>query len=123
MIAYKSGKQKALVMGLDKYYKARKKGKKDPFVTFVINYIDLNEAECKSILDHFKTLQEKIDVEKTITNEEVYHDFTVSQDFFISYSKSNLYYSKDALDLWIKGERYTISTSTFVDQLNKFMAY
>lgn len=122
LTGYKYGSTKGLVIGTDKYYTDRKKYKGDNTVVAKIDYITLNTAQCNSILDNYSELQDKISNEKPRMSEEIYHDYTVSDDLFISYRRSSSANSV-YIDLWIKGEKFTITTSSFVRKLNKFMEY
>lgn len=123
LTGYKYDNKKALIIGADKYYMARKKFKEDNTVIAEITYIELTLSQCKSILENYKVLQDKIKKEKPKMNEEIYHDYTVSDDLFISYRKSSGSSSVKYIDFWIKGEKYRISTNTIMNKLEKFINY
>jgi len=110
---------KVLVIGFDKDFMKRKKLMGRKVVEPVdMNYIQVTVSQVKNILDDYKTLQDKIRVEKPVHNEEIFHDLTVSPDFFISYKKpANVTY------LWMRGERFEFKTSKLISQLQKFMKY
>lgn len=122
LAGYKYGTTKGLVIGADKYYLARQKFKGDNTIIAQIEYIELSFDQCNSILGNYSELQDKISAEKPRMNEEIYHDYTVSKDLFISYRKSSASNSL-YIDLWIKGEKYSIATSSFINKLNKFIEY
>jgi hypothetical protein len=123
LTGYKYANSKALVLGADKYYMARQKFKGDQTMIADITYIELNMAQCKDIITNYIILLDKIKSEKPKMNEEIYHDFTVSKDLFISYRKSSGGSSVFDIDFWIQGEKYPISTQKIIKKLNKFMNY
>jgi hypothetical protein len=123
LTGYKYDNKKALIIGADKYYMARKKFQGDNTVIADITYIELTLSQCKSILENYKVLQNKINKEKPKMNEEIYHDYTVSDDLFISYRKSSGSSSGTYIDFWIKGEKYRFSTSIVMNKLEKFINY
>jgi len=113
---------KTLVIGADKYYMMRQRFKGDQTIVADITYIDLSLTQCKSILDNYRILQDKIESEKTMMNEEIYHDFTVSKDLFIS-CRTSIGGSPSYIDFWIQGEKYSIPTAKIMKKLDKFMNY
>jgi hypothetical protein len=123
LTGYKYSNTKALVLGADKYFYARQKFKGDQTMIANITYIELNMSQCKDIITNYKILQDRIKSERPKKNEEIYHDFTVSNDLFISFRKSSGYMNVSYIDFWINGEKYRISTATIISKLNKFMAY
>ena len=120
---YKYNNNKALVIGADKYYLSRQKFKGDQTIIAEIVYIELSMAQCKDIIDNYKILLDKMKTESPRLNEEIYHDYTVSKDLFISYNKANISTSFSYMDFWIYGEKYCISTTRIINQLEKFMKY
>jgi hypothetical protein len=123
MTGYKYASSKALVLGADKYYMARQKFKGDQTILADITYIELSLDQCKDIITNYKVLQNKIKVEKPKMSEEIYHDYTVSKDLFISYRKSAGNSNIEYIDFWIQGEKYRILTQTIIKKLNKFINY
>lgn len=123
LTGYKYANNKALVIGADKYVLARQKFKGDKTLIADITYIELSLAQCKDIIKNYKILQDKIKSEKPKRNEEVYHDFTVSEDLFISYRKSSVSSSVNIIDFWIQGDKYRIATPIIIKELNKFINY
>lgn len=123
LTGYKYHQTKALVIGTDRYYQARQKFKGDQTVIADINYIELSELQCRNILTNYKILQDRIKKEKPRKHEEIYHDFTVSRDLFISFRKSAGEPSITYIDIWINGEKYRIATEKIMSKLTRFMNY
>ncbi len=120
---YKYKNSKALVIGADKYYMARQKFKTDQTIISDITYIELSTAQCEDIITNYKILKDKIKNEKPIMSEEIYHDYTVSKDLFISYRKASGGMATSYIDLWIQGRKYRISTRTIIKKLSSFLNY
>ncbi|MBN2890352.1 MAG: hypothetical protein JXL97_00660 [Bacteroidales bacterium] len=123
LTGYKYGNKKALIIAADKYYMARKKFQGDNTVIAEITYIELSMEQCKLILDNYKILIDRIKKEKPRVNEEIYHDFTISDELFISYKKSSGSSSGTYIYFWIKGESYKVSTNLIMKKLEKFINY
>lgn len=123
LTGYRYNNQKGLIIGADRYYSARKKFQGDNTVIADITYLELTLIQCKAILENYKILQDRIQKEKPKMNEEIYHDYTVSNDLFISYRKRQGSSSSTYIDFWIKGEKYRIVTSKVMKGLEKFMTY
>lgn len=123
LTGYKYANKKALVIGADKYYLARKKYNGDKTVIAEITYIELSLDQCKDIMTNYKILLEKMKVEKPKINEEIFQDYTVSKDLFISYRIAQGHTTASYIDLWIKGDKFRISTKLITDKLNKFINY
>lgn len=123
LTGYKYDSHKGLIIGTDKYYEARDNFKGDPTIIAAINFIELDIDQCQSILDNYILLLDKIKSERPKRNEEVYHDYTVSTDLFISYHKSTSDLDTDSIDLWVRGEKYSIATSSIMAKLRKFLDY
>ena len=103
---YKYLGNKGLVIGADRYYLARQKFQGDKTVIAEIEYVQLTIEQCKAILDNQKILADKIKSEKPQLNEEVYHDFTISDDLFISYKKARGSMNVSYMDIWIRGSLF-----------------
>ena len=123
LTGYKYGSNKALVLGADKYYMDRQKFKGDQTIIADITYIELSLDQCKDIITNYKVLQDKIKAEKPIMGEEIYHDFTVSNDLFISYRKSKNSTTVTYIDFWVQGVKYRVSTNKIIKKLNAFINY
>lgn len=123
MTGYKYGMDKGLIIGADKYYLARQKFPGDNTRIAEIIYIELSFDQCNAIMTNAKALVEKINTESPKSNETVYHDYTVSKDLFVSYKKSFTSSNPVYLDLWIKGEKFSIEAETMFKKLKKFLNY
>ena len=121
--AYKLNGAKGLVIGADKYYLERHRYKGDITVKTAVNYVQLTVSQCQSILDNYKGMQQRIKGEKPKTNEVAYEDFAVSGDVFISYSKSAVSYGNATINIWVKGEKFSVASASFTDMLTKFINY
>lgn len=124
LTGYKYRKNKALVIGADSYYNARKKFENDNTIIADITYLELSLSECQSILDNYKVIRERIEKEMPKFNEEIYHDYTVSDDLFISFRKARFKtYGTTFINFWIDGEKYSVPTRKIMRKLEKFMKY
>ena len=123
LTGYKYGSKKGLIIGADKNYLVREKNKSDYSIIKEVTFVELNLAQCQSILDNYQELENKIRAERPMVSEEVYHDFTVSPDLFISFRKALGHSTISNLDLWVKGEKYTISEMAIIKKLIKFINY
>ncbi|MBU0490126.1 MAG: hypothetical protein KKD31_19480 [Bacteroidetes bacterium] len=123
LTGYKYASTKALVIGADKYYSARQNFKGDQAKIAEITYIELNVDQCKSILENYKKIQTEIMKQKAKPNEQIYRDFTVTSDLFISFVITARSSSVTLLDLWIRGEKYRVSTKKIMKKLQKFIDY
>ncbi len=120
---YKYGEKRGLIIGADKYYLDREKFKGDNTIFADVSYIELTLTECQSIIDNYQTLVDKTNQSNPLTNEEIYHDYTVNNDLFISYRASVSDYPELDANLWIKGQKFILNTDLMVKKLIKFMAY
>lgn len=139
---YKYAGQKGLVIYVRPFtYVYTGKYSRKEYVDSAILFVELSVAECKLILDQYKVLQEKILKEQPINEENVYHDFTVSDDLFISYRAGNVkVYGQPrpgmpttsqiktspqtiVIDFWIRAAKYSLKTVEVISQLEKFMNY
>lgn len=121
MTGFFQGKDKKLVIGVDKYYKLRPKYTTDQTVLAKIYYLELNETEFLAFYNELLKLQSRRASLVARKNEEVYADYTVKSDFFISARKTygaspNMFY----VNLWINGEKYEVQTKLLISQLEKF---
>lgn len=123
LTGYKYNSSKGLIIGADRYYLERQKFRGDKTVIAEITYIELTKQQCIDIVTNYKILQDKLKSEKPRASEEIYHDYTVSKDLYISYRKSSVSSSTTFINFWIKGEKYPIATSTIIKKLEKFINY
>ncbi len=120
---YKYKSTKGLVIGADKYYAARQKFPGDKTIFADVTYINLDTVECQSILDNYKILTDRVEKEKPKVGEEIYHDYTVNKDLFISFRKDYYTFGIMNIYIWINGEKYTLLTDDLIGNLKKFMKY
>ncbi|MBK7095353.1 MAG: hypothetical protein IPH57_10025 [Saprospiraceae bacterium] len=123
LTGYKYDGNKALVIGADKYYLARQKFQGDMTRFAEISYLQLNIDEVNSILVNHEVLIKRIKKEKLKTNEEVYQDFTVNKELFISLHKTSASSGDVKIDFWIYGEKYSVYKSTIINKLEDFVKY
>jgi len=123
LTGYKYENEKKLVIATDRYYKARKKYSGDNTVIVDIDFIDLDVEQCKDIVKNFKILQGKLRKSKPKMNETIYQDYTVTDDLYISFSKTKLNKNPIEISLWIKDEKFTIPTDLIIERIEKFIEY
>lgn len=121
LTAYKYKGNKGLVIGTESYYKSNvtKKGRENSDPTF----IELTSDECKAILDNYIELNERIEKENPMKYEDIYHDYTISDNLFISFKKSNGSSKVSYIDLWITGNRYRFSMKDIMPKFVEFLEY
>lgn len=126
LTGYKLKGNKGLVVGADRSYVTRRisnsNGGSVETVT-LIDFIHLDLEECKSIISNYGRLIQKLKSEKPRMNEEIYHDYTVSKDCFISFRKTGASNGSENINIWIKGEKYSVPTTQFINRLKKFIEY
>lgn len=123
LTGYKYKGRKALVIGADRYYKAREQFEGDNTKIANINYIELTLPQCQAIIDNQKIIENRVKEEKPMRNEEIYHDYSVSEDLFISYRMFRASTTASYLDLWIKGEKYQVSSYQIIRKIKEFLKY
>jgi len=84
--------------------------------------VPLSQAQCQSILDNYKILQDKIKSETPPKGVELYHDFTASEDLFISFRRTKTNSNVTYMDFWIQGEKYRLSTSPIIRKIKQFLS-
>jgi hypothetical protein len=123
MTGYKYNTQKGLVIAAYQYYKDRKQFKDDNTILSNTFFIKLDTAQCRTILTNYNQLESKIKLEMPNTEEEVYIDFTVSDELFISMRKAKGSMTPNDVYLWIKGEKYTIASDALLNNLEDFLKW
>lgn len=121
LTGYKYKNTKGLVIGADKYYNVGSKN--NPSYVANIKYIVLTNQQAQNIVDNFSILNDKIKREKPYKNEEIYHDFTVSDNLFISLKKSGKISPSQYINFWILDEKFSITSYSVLENLKKFMKY
>lgn len=124
LTGYKYKGTKGLVIGADRYYRHRAKLTGLPVTGAEVTYITLSMEECEALLAKEAVMRTAIKIaDKPIYREEVYEDYTVNDELFISYRKYPGKSTPMWLDIWIKGSKYPIPKTKFLDRLKRFMAY
>lgn len=128
LTGYKLNSRKGLVIGADRSYITKKVTGRTAVYTETetyIDYIHLSFEQAKSILVNYQVLQDLTKREKPRSSEEVYHDYTVSEECFISFRKSGNGDGSgiEYINLWIKGEKYRLNTRQLVAKLKRFSEY
>lgn len=120
---YKYNNQKGLVIGADRVYALRERFPNEAAKMVVVDYIKLTEEECKQIIDNYDKLVAQLTSEKPKMHEEIYADFTVNQNLFISLRKAGEPNELLYIHLWINKEKYSLSTYTLMRKLKEFLKY
>ena len=108
---------------VDKLSALKKAFKEDETKLQKIRFIILDEDQCKGILNSYLDLRIRIENEKQRRSEDVYSDYTMSKDLFISFKRMSKNQRMEKMDLWINGEKYTVVTKEIINKLNKFIEY
>jgi len=118
-IAFKSESRKGMLVRGNKYYNLPKKVESESIIKQEYDFVVLNVDELKDILVKLSTLSDKIEAKNVKRpNVEEYVDYTVSDDFFISYRKDvETYKTPRFIQLWISGLKYKILASDFEENL------
>lgn len=122
LTGYKYNNTKKLVIGADIYVYVQKKYKEDPTTGHKPNFIELTQEQCNSIITNYQILLDKIKSEKVRGSKEVTHDYTVSNELFISYKKTRNV-TPVLIDLWINGAKFSFDSKKIIKSINKFISY
>jgi hypothetical protein len=120
---YKYNNQKGLVIGADRVYALRERFPNEQAKMIVVDYIELTVDECKQIIENYDKLVAQLTSEKPKMHEEIYADFTVNQNLFISLRKAGEPNELLYIHLWINKEKYSLSTYTLMRKLKEFLKY
>lgn len=124
LTGYKFNDQKGLVIGADRYYRTVGRSTGIPIDLAQYTYVALSESEARAMHDHIEVIRNKVKSEaKPKPSEEVYSDYTVNKDLFISVRRSAATSGKTYIYLWVKGEKYTLTSTTLPKKLKKFLDY
>jgi hypothetical protein len=123
MTGYKYNNQKGLVISAYSYYKDRKKFKEDNTVLSNTAFILLDTVQCRTILTNYNQLEAKLKTENPGSEEEIFMDFTVSEDLFFSMQKAKGGGVSNDVYLWIKGEKYTIASDALLNNMEDFLKW
>jgi len=120
---YKYNNEKKLVITVDKLSALKKSFKDDETKLRKIRFVVLDVEQCKGILNTYLDLAIRIASEKQKRSEDIYSDYTVSKDLFVSFKRMSKNQRMEKIDLWINGEKYTVVTNEIINKLNKFIEY
>ncbi len=123
LTGYKYNNTKGLVIGADRYYKARPRYARDETLTGNAYMVTLTADECQMILDNYEILKSKIRNENPKNHEAIYHDLTINENLFISYSCRPGSSSGTYISLWMFDEKFVIDSDDFIKKLKKFASY
>jgi hypothetical protein len=123
LTGYKYQGRKGLVIGADRYYRTAARATGLPVDVAAVTYVELTEAEARDMEENIAVIRTKLKADKAAMSEEVYHDFTVNGDVFISVRRSASSSGSTYVYLWVKGEKYTMPASTLPKKLKKFLDY
>lgn len=118
-VAFKTESSKGMLVRANKYYNLPKKVENETIIMQEYDFVVLNIDELTDVLTKLNSLSAKIEVKEIEhPNIEEYVDYTVSDDFFISYRKDQTSYDKPRfIQLWISGLKYKILASEFSENL------
>ena len=120
---YKYNNEKKFVITVDKLSALKKAFKEDETKLRKTRFVILDEEQCKGILNSYSNLAILIEQEKQRISEDVYSDFTVSKDLFVSFKRMKKNQKMKKMDLWIYGEKYNVVTKEVISKINKFIKY
>ena len=123
LAGYKYNGEKKLVITADKLSNLKKAFKEDETKLRKTRFIVLDEEQCKGILNTYLDLRIRIENEKQKRSEDIYSDYTVTKDLFVSFKRMSKNQRMEKMDLWINGEKYTVVTNEIINKLNKFIEY
>ncbi len=121
LTGYKIGQKKGLLIGSIK--KKSEVDQKSEKKADDLQFTQLTVEQCQMIVEKHYELIQKIKLERPRFNEAVYHDFAISKDLWISFKKGHGSKSVSIMDIWIKGDRYTVYTKKIIRNLKKFIDY
>ena len=123
MTAYKHMNKKGLLISAHQYYKDRKHGKDDTDVLTNTAFINLDTTQCRAIMNNYSQLEMKIKNENLQVEEEISIDYAVSNDLFISLDKTKGTSVPGDVSLWVKGEKYMMTSEALLATLEDFLKY
>lgn len=124
LTGYKYHGQKGMVIGVDRYYRTAARQTGLPMDMTAYTYVVLTEAEAKAMHNNIATIRGEIKAEaRPRYGEEVYVDYTVNENVFISVRRTAGNSRTTVIHLWVKGEKYTLKFSSFPKKLKKFLDY
>ena len=115
--------RRSLIVGADQYYILRNTMRGDMTLLKEPTYVVLDVDDCLTIVNNYNALQKQLASEHPIRHEEIYHDFTVTDNLFISFRRAPCYRGKRFIDVWVHEDKYTIKTRKFIKKLKRFINY
>jgi len=123
MTAFKYKDKKGLLISAHQYYKDRKKAKEEGDAITNTAFIILDTTQCRAIINNYNLLETKIKKENAQVDEEIFIDYTVSSELYLSLGKSKGTSIPGDIALWVKCEKYMLSTEALLATLDDFMKY
>jgi len=123
--AYKSADKQGLLIRGVKYYKTPKRIESERVIIVESDFVNIDLTQLQGLTTAIITLTKTADSMKASNGfESKYIDFTVSNDFFISYQKEAFSLnSMKNIHLWISGLKYTINAKDFFSVLNQSIEF
>ena len=122
MTGYQYKGAMGLVIGADRYYKARKLYPTDDTKIAEPTYMILDPIQARHLYEIIDQVYALNHADQPNTQSEVmYRDFTISEDLIVSYQK--LQTGLPHLSLWIDGYKYPINGVALKMGLTKFLNY
>lgn len=121
LAGYVGENEKKMIIAADKIYRLRMEYKGDRTLLQQVAFVELSEDECKAILKNNRSLLSEISKAETKSKkEEMYSDYTVNENMFVSFSKKRN--SKIAYHIWLYGVKYNISSRTLNESIEEFLS-
>lgn len=121
LTGYKYKGAKGLVIGADRYSKAREKFLGDQTLIAEVSYVTLTETEARKMLGVLTELYTVAKRDKaTEFSEVMYRDYTINDRLFVSYKKTS---GGTKASLWIDGVSFPVSRYKFLQELEDFLEY
>lgn len=114
---------KQLVIGTDILYVAKGTGKSAMSMEKPPTYIILDVEKCQTILSTARILKAMLSSDLPVRNEEIYRDYTVSPDLYISVCKSKGHSGQRQIDVWVAEKKFTLKARKFINKLDRFISY
>jgi len=124
-VAFKTESRKGMLVRGNKYYNLPKQVESELIIQQEYDFVVLNITDLEDLLSKFETLSimsEEISVKHP--NIEEYVDYTVNDDFFISFRKDvSIKKRPNSINLWISELKYTMSSYSFKSNIEDAIKY
>lgn len=121
LTGYKYKGAKGLVVGADKYFRQRPKFVGDQSAVAKINYVPLTDAQAQKLASVVDELLNKLRSNKATTgSEEMYQDYTITPELFVSYKRSRVGMIPS---LWVNGMKFPFTKEKFLNKMKRFLEY